>query len=157
MQSDVLFSIQGKFSLKDICHEIFCLRFFSWIIFPQATENNIRIISQIKVDHRYQRQRWQIIGTVSDCLHLKGNLKGKNYLYVISTIERCPNKIIKNLLIEDFFPFPPVSKTSVAVTCEYLSEFSQKFETALMGYSRAWGKLIHEKKPEVENLVALSL
>jgi hypothetical protein len=28
---------------------------------------------------------------------------------------------------------------------------------ALMGYSGAWGKLIHEKKPEVENLVVLSL
>jgi hypothetical protein len=26
-----------------------------------------------------------------------------------------------------------------------------------MGCSEAWGKLIHEKKPEVENLVALSL
>ncbi len=26
-----------------------------------------------------------------------------------------------------------------------------------MGYSAAEGKLIHEKKPEVENLVALSL
>ena len=35
--------------------------------------------------------------------------------------------------------------------------FLNKFETALMGYSGAWGKLIHEKKPEVKNLVALSL
>jgi hypothetical protein len=36
---------------------------------------------------------------------------------------------------------------------------SKKFEIALMRYSRAWGKLNHEKtkKPEVENLVALSL
>ncbi len=43
------------------------------------------------------------------------------------------------------------------LSCEYLREFLKKFETALMGYSGAWGKLIHEKKPEVENLVALSL
>ncbi len=57
MQSDVLFSIQGKFSLTDMCHEIFGFRFFSWIVFPQAPENSIRIISQIKVHHRYQRQR----------------------------------------------------------------------------------------------------
>jgi hypothetical protein len=28
---------------------------------------------------------------------------------------------------------------------EYLSEFSKKFETALLIYSRVWGKLIHEK------------
>ncbi len=30
-------------------------------------------------------------------------------------------------------------------SCEYLREFSKKFEMALMVYSRAWGKLIHEK------------
>ncbi len=41
--------------------------------------------------------------------------------------------------------------------CEYFSEFSNKFKTALMGYSGAWGKLIHEKKPEVKNLLPLSL
>ena len=43
------------------------------------------------------------------------------------------------------------------LSCEYLREFFKKFETALMGYSGAWGKLIREKKLEVENLVALSL
>ncbi len=43
------------------------------------------------------------------------------------------------------------------LSCEHLSKFSKKIETALMVYSRAWRKLIHEKKPEVENLVALSL
>jgi hypothetical protein len=43
------------------------------------------------------------------------------------------------------------------LSCEYLSEFSKKFETTLLVYSGAWGKLIHEKKPEVENLVTLSL
>ncbi len=31
------------------------------------------------------------------------------------------------------------------LTCEYLREFSKKFETILMGYSGAGGKLIHEK------------
>jgi hypothetical protein len=43
------------------------------------------------------------------------------------------------------------------LSCEYLREFSKKIETALLVYSGAWGKLIHEKKTEVENLVALSL
>ncbi len=32
--------------------------------------------------------------------------------------------------------------------CEYLREFSKKFETVLMGYSGAGGKLIHEKNQE---------
>ncbi len=31
------------------------------------------------------------------------------------------------------------------LSCEYLREFSNKFETAIMVYSGAWGKLIHEK------------
>jgi hypothetical protein len=42
------------------------------------------------------------------------------------------------------------------LSCEYLSEFWKNFEMTLIGYSGAWGKLMNEK-PEVENLVALSL
>ncbi len=52
---------------------------------------------------------------------------------------------------------PPVSLIPAAIchrchwhrwwtlTCEYLREFSKKFETVLMGYSGAGGKLIHKK------------
>jgi hypothetical protein len=32
------------------------------------------------------------------------------------------------------------------MNCEYLREFSKNLETALMGNSGAWGKLIQEKK-----------
>ncbi len=32
------------------------------------------------------------------------------------------------------------------MTCDYFREFLKKFETALLVYSGAWGKLIHEKK-----------
>ncbi len=42
-------------------------------------------------------------------------------------------------MIEDFLYFLQT------VSCEYLREFSKKFETALMVYSGDWGKLIHEK------------
>jgi hypothetical protein len=31
------------------------------------------------------------------------------------------------------------------LSCEYLREFLKKFKTALLVYSGAWGKLIHEK------------
>jgi hypothetical protein len=41
------------------------------------------------------------------------NLKAKIYVYVNSTIQRCPNKIIKIFLIADFFHLPPVSATPV--------------------------------------------
>jgi hypothetical protein len=41
------------------------------------------------------------------------NLKAKIYIYVNSTIQRCPKKIIKIFLIEEFFHLPPVSATPV--------------------------------------------
>jgi hypothetical protein len=53
------------------------------------------------------------MGTISGCRYLKVNLKAKIYINVKSTIQRCPNKIIKIFLIEDFFHLPPVSATPV--------------------------------------------
>jgi hypothetical protein len=41
-------------------------------------------------------------------------------------------------MFKNFFHWCPLS-------CEYLREFSKKFETALSIYSVAWGKLINEK------------
>ncbi len=46
---------------------------------------------------------------MSGCRHLKVNLKAKIYIYVNSTTQRCPNKIIKIFLLEDFFHLPRVS------------------------------------------------
>jgi hypothetical protein len=54
------------------------------------------------------------MATMSGCRHLKVNLKAKIYIYVNSTIQRCPNKIIKIFLLEGFFHLPPVSLTLVA-------------------------------------------
>ncbi len=44
------------------------------------------------------------------------------------------------------------------MSCEYLSEFSKKFETVLMEYSGAGGQLIHEKnqKQKSRDTVPLS-
>ncbi len=68
--TQIRFPAETCLSLKGQCHEIFCFRFFSWITFPQAPENDIRVISkyfensrrysQVKVHHRCQRHRWQI-------------------------------------------------------------------------------------------------
>ncbi len=187
--------------LKGQCHEIFCFRFFSWITFPQAPENNIRIISnffensrrysQAKVHHRCQRHRWQIcrrcqrhrwqiaagindtggkfchqfplccwhrwqiMGTISGCGHLKVTL----FIYMLTLLPKgAQTKLLK------FFCFKMFSICHrcrwhrwCTLSREYLREFSKKFEMAVVVYSDAWGKLIHEKKPEVENLVTLSL
>jgi hypothetical protein len=37
------------------------------------------------------------------------------------------------------------------LSCEYLSKFSKKFETALTEYSGAWGNLIHEKNLKLKS------
>jgi hypothetical protein len=53
------------------------------------------------------------MGLISGCRYLKVNLKAEMDIYVNSTIQRCPNKIIKIFLIEDFFHLPPVLTTPV--------------------------------------------
>jgi hypothetical protein len=68
-------------------------------------------------------------------------LKANFYIYVNPATQRCPNKIIKIFQLEDFFHLPPLS-----LSREYLREFLKKFEIAVIIFSDAWGKLIHEKK-----------
>ncbi len=101
-----------------------------------------------KLATRCQQYRQQICGwfqwhrskywcNISNCLNLKVNFNEKNYLYDYYSI---PKK-------EDFFNLPPVS-TTLMVNLELQINpqiFEKKFETALMGYSGAWGKPIHEK------------
>jgi hypothetical protein len=109
--------------LKGQCHEIFC-----FISLPQAPEYTIRAVSnffensrrysKLKVDHRYQRHRWQIchryqrhrrqilppvllvllipVANNGNNIRLQiplSELEGKNvpYICVNSTIQRCPN------------------------------------------------------------------
>jgi hypothetical protein len=44
------------------------------------------------------------MGTISGCRYLKVNLKAKIYIYVKSTIQRCPNKIIKIFWLKILIP-----------------------------------------------------
>jgi hypothetical protein len=69
----------------------------------------------------------------------------------LPSVSTTPAKLMANL--------PPVLLIPVWCTlaCEYLREFLKKFETVLMGYSGAGGKLIYEKKPEAKNLLTLSI
>ncbi len=106
--------------LKRQCHENFVS--VSWICFPLAPEYPISTVANLQPVsttpvancYRYQRHRrqfchwhrWQIMETISDSRHLQVNLKAKIYIYVNSTTQRCPNKIIRIFLIEDFFHLP---------------------------------------------------
>jgi hypothetical protein len=72
----------GAQYLKGQCHEIFCFRFFSRIIFPQARENNVRVILNFfrKFAEIFGYQvapQVEKKGTISDCGHLKINSKEK--------------------------------------------------------------------------------
>jgi hypothetical protein len=149
--------------LKGQCHKIFCLGFFRESSSPKPLKiilGPFQIFSKILGDirksscttgstipvancQRCQRHRWQIIGIVSDCLHLQVNLKENNFLYVNSTTQRCPNKIIKTFLIVDFFHLPLSTTTVVHLELQISPRILKKNQNACYGILR--GKLIHEK------------
>ncbi len=121
--------------------------------------------------HRYQRHqrqicnlcrwhRWQIMATISGCRcrHLKVNLKAKIYIYVYSTTQRCPNKVIKIFLLEGFFHLLPVSLTPAANLELWISpRIFEKILNDPNGIIRDLGETDSRKKPEAKNLVTLSL
>ncbi len=154
--------------LKGQCHEIFCFWFFYESVSPPAPEYPIRTVSnffetsrrysQVKVHHRCRWHPWQIMRTISGCRHLKVNLKANIYIYVNSTTKRCPNKIIKIFLLEDFFHLPPVSLTQVVLLEPRISpRIFEKIWNGRNGILICLGETDSWKKPEVENLVTLSL
>ena len=84
--------------------------------------------------------------TISGCGQLKVNLRAKIYIYVKSTTQRCPNKIMKILLLESFCHLPPVSLSPVAnLELRISPRIFEKIRNSLNGYSGAGGKLIQEK------------
>jgi hypothetical protein len=80
------------------------------------------------------------------------------YIYVNSTTQRCPNKIIKNIQFEDFCHLPPVSATPVVhLELRISPRIFEKIRNGSIGILRGLGETDSWKKTEVENLVALSL
>jgi len=72
------------------------------------------------------------MATISDCLHLKVNMKKKNYLYVNPYTQKCVEEIFIILLIEDFFLFATVLLIPVVhLELPIYRVFSEKFEMAL--------------------------
>jgi hypothetical protein len=76
------------------------------------------------------------MGLISGCRYIKVNLKAKMYICVNSTIQRCPNKIIKIFLIEDFLIFSFFLST---LSCEYLRIF-KKIRNGPNGILWGWGE-----------------
>jgi hypothetical protein len=74
------------------------------------------------------------------------NLKAKIYIYVNSTIQRWPNKIIKIFQIEDFFHLPPVSATPVVnLELAISPRLLEKIRNGPNGTLWGWGELIQKK------------
>jgi hypothetical protein len=108
--------------------------------------------------HRYQRHRWQTMGLISGCRYFKVNLKAKMYIDVKSTIQRCPNKIVKIFLIEDFFHLPPVSTTPVGnLELQIFPWIFDKIRNGPTCILRGLGETDSWNKPEPKNLLTLSL
>ncbi len=98
------------------------------------------------------------MGLISGCRYLKVNLKAKMFICVHSSIQRCPNKIIKIFLIEDFSHLPPVSTTPVVNLELWISSrIFEKIRNGPNGILWGWGETDWRKKPEAKNLVTLSL
>jgi hypothetical protein len=101
------------------------------------------------------------MGTLSDCRQLKMNLQEKNYLNANSPIQRCPKEKMKTFLIEDLFHLPPMSTTQVVHLELRISPrnffFFKKIRNGPNGIIRGLGETDPLIKPEVENLLALSL
>jgi hypothetical protein len=89
----------------------------------------------------------QTMGTISGWRYLKVNLKAKIFIYMLTLLSKgVPTKLSKFFRLKIFFLCHRCQRHRWStLSCEYLRKFSKKFETALMVYSRAWGKLIHEK------------
>ncbi len=98
------------------------------------------------------------MATISGCRHLKVNFKAKIFIYVHSTTQRCPNKIIKIFLLEGFFHMAPVSLTPVAnLELRISPRIFEKIRIGPNDIIRSLRENESRKKPEAKNLVTLSL
>jgi hypothetical protein len=98
------------------------------------------------------------MATISGCRHRKVNLTAKIYIYVYSTTQRCPNKIIKIFLLEGFFHLPPLSLTPVAnLELPISLRIFEKIRNDPSDIIRGLGETDSRKKPEAKNLVTLTL
>jgi len=98
------------------------------------------------------------MATISGCRQLKVNLKAKIYIYVSSTTQGCPNKIIKIFQLESFCHLPPASLTPVAnLELRISPRIFEKIRNSPYVIISGLGETNSRKKPEAKNLVTLSL
>ncbi len=85
-------------------------------------------------------------------------LNKKIYLYANSTTQRCPKEKMEIFLIEVFFHLPLVSTTPVVhFELRISPQIFEKIWNGPNGIIMGLGETDPCRKPEVKNLVALSL
>ncbi len=100
--------------------------------------------------HQCQQHQWQNMETISGCTLPKVNLKAKIYIYVNSTTQRCPNKIIKIFQIEDYFHLPPVLTTPmVSLESQISPRIFEKNLNGRNGILRCFGETDSGKNPKI--------
>jgi hypothetical protein len=127
--------------------------------------NNLDTPNPYPVHRRQICHRWKFatgvnktMRTISACWKLKVNLKEKINLYANSATQRCQKVIMKTFLIEDFFHFPPVyTKLVEHLELRISLRIFEKIRNGPNGIIRGLGETDPCRKPEAENLVALSL
>jgi hypothetical protein len=86
------------------------------------------------------------------------SFKENIYLFANSTTQRCLKEIMKIFLIEDFFHLAPVSMTPVVhLELRISLQIFEQIRNGPNGIIRGLGETDPCRKPEVKNLVALSL
>ncbi len=114
------------------CHEIFCFRFFSWIIFPQAPEMDVRVISKffanlqryLQVKVRYQQHRWQI-----------WHRRKEKFIYILTLLPKGVQKNNKKFSDWRFFPF------ATGVILRIYPRIYEKVRNSLTGILRDMGEI----------------
>jgi hypothetical protein len=95
---------------------------------------------------------------ISGCRYLKLNLKAKNHIYINSTIQRFPTKLLQFFWLKIFFICHWCQRHHWStLSCEYLCKFFEKIRNGPTGILWGWGETDSWKKPEAKNLVTLSL
>ncbi len=98
------------------------------------------------------------MGTIIKLLTTLNELEEKSDLYANSNTQRCPKDIMKIFLTEHFFHLPPVSTTPVVhLELRISPRIFEKIRNGPSSIITGLGETDPCRKPEVKNLVALSL
>ncbi len=130
----------GNQNWKGQCHKIFCIRVFSWIIFPQAPENNTRVISifsKICEDICKSRCTTDINDNGGKIATGINDTAGKFSTGIYNKLcHNFPQVLLipaANFSVYRFFHLPRCQRHRwCALSCEYLNTFSKIFEMAEM-------------------------